>query len=146
MAAARFRNPTSVTKRETSRAQLDEKERQIKELQGALNAQFAAKERQIADLTAKVTAQHQEMLAMQLRMSALYTELLATQNENFSLKSANRVSGPSSIANDLKNAVMEWFRQASLKYHPDRGGSTQAMMSVNDVLERLTKVLQQYGA
>ena len=35
------------------------------------------------------------------------------------------------------------YRRMASKYHPDRGGSTEAMIAVNDFWEQISKLLQQ---
>ena len=37
--------------------------------------------------------------------------------------------------------VKGWYRELSMKYHPDRGGSNDAQAIVNDAYERLVKAL-----
>jgi hypothetical protein len=41
---------------------------------------------------------------------------------------------------DIASVVRTWYRELSMKYHPDRGGSHEAMTALNDAHERL-KVL-----
>jgi hypothetical protein len=38
--------------------------------------------------------------------------------------------------------LRSWFAQMSQRWHPDRGGSDQAMAAVNDGYERLRKLLE----
>jgi Putative quorum-sensing-regulated virulence factor len=42
---------------------------------------------------------------------------------------------------DLKDVVQRWYRVLALHWHPDRGGSADAMKTVNDAHERLRKLL-----
>lgn len=39
------------------------------------------------------------------------------------------------------DALTRWYRTACRKYHPDRGGSEQAMRVVNEAYEELKKLL-----
>jgi hypothetical protein len=41
----------------------------------------------------------------------------------------------------LPGGVRSWYRELSLKYHPDRGGSNEAMQAVNDAHGRLREML-----
>jgi hypothetical protein len=41
----------------------------------------------------------------------------------------------------VKEIVRRWFREMSLKYHPDRGGSENAMRALNHAHERLRELL-----
>jgi curved DNA-binding protein CbpA len=36
-----------------------------------------------------------------------------------------------------------WYRGLVLKYHPDRGGSHEAMVAINDAHERLVALVEQ---
>jgi hypothetical protein len=42
---------------------------------------------------------------------------------------------------DARGVVKRWFAECSLRWHPDRGGSTAAMMAINDARERLERLL-----
>src|SRR5262245_39856204 len=42
---------------------------------------------------------------------------------------------------DVGRAVGEWYRGLTLKYHPDRGGTHEQMLVVNEAHERLRKAL-----
>src|SRR5262249_3284225 len=42
---------------------------------------------------------------------------------------------------DIRSLVKTWFRELSLRWHPDRGGGNREMMVVNDARERLCKLL-----
>jgi hypothetical protein len=44
-------------------------------------------------------------------------------------------------APDWQGAVQQWYRQLTLDFHPDRGGSTEAMQAINEAYDRLRKVL-----
>jgi hypothetical protein len=39
-----------------------------------------------------------------------------------------------------ENRVTQVFREMALRYHPDRGGSTEAMQAVNDYYQRLKEL------
>jgi hypothetical protein len=43
---------------------------------------------------------------------------------------------------DARAVLRAWFAQMSQRWHPDRGGSDQAMAAVNDGYERLRKLLE----
>jgi hypothetical protein len=45
------------------------------------------------------------------------------------------------LKRDVEVALTTWFRRASLKHHPDRGGNHQAMVVVNEVYEELRELL-----
>ena len=38
--------------------------------------------------------------------------------------------------------VARWYREMSLRFHPDRGGSVEAMTAINVAAERLAKLLE----
>ena len=42
---------------------------------------------------------------------------------------------------DLRSVVQHWFRDLSMRWHPDRGGSVHGMAAVNDAHEKLCKLL-----
>jgi hypothetical protein len=42
---------------------------------------------------------------------------------------------------DLKTTVQRWYWSLCMKYHPDRGGSTEVMQAINDAHERLRRLL-----
>jgi hypothetical protein len=42
----------------------------------------------------------------------------------------------------VDEAVREAYRQASVRHHPDRGGSAQAMAAINDFRDRLKTELE----
>jgi hypothetical protein len=44
---------------------------------------------------------------------------------------------------DVEAVCLQWFREMSKRWHPDRGGSDQAMAAVNDGLDRLRRLLDQ---
>jgi uncharacterized protein (DUF3820 family) len=46
----------------------------------------------------------------------------------------------------LHSAVDRWYRQLVMDYHPDRGGSHEAMVAINDAHERLLALLGAAGA
>uniref|UniRef100_A0A7C4QKX3 J domain-containing protein n=1 Tax=Schlesneria paludicola TaxID=360056 RepID=A0A7C4QKX3_9PLAN len=46
---------------------------------------------------------------------------------------------------DLKAVTKAWYRQLTLKYHPDRGGSNAAMAAINDAYDVLRELLARNG-
>jgi hypothetical protein len=46
---------------------------------------------------------------------------------------------------DWPELLRQWQRQMSLDYHPDRGGSVEAMQAVNDGYERLLELLERHS-
>jgi hypothetical protein len=42
---------------------------------------------------------------------------------------------------DVHQVVNSWFREQSLRWHPDRGGSDQAMQAINHAHDRLRQLL-----
>jgi hypothetical protein len=42
--------------------------------------------------------------------------------------------------------VSRWYRELTLKWHPDKGGTKEAMQAVNDAHDGLRKMLQEAGA
>jgi hypothetical protein len=50
-------------------------------------------------------------------------------------------AGGSQLA-DVKSLVSRWHRELSLKFHPDRGGSHEAMKAVNFARDRLLELLE----
>jgi hypothetical protein len=42
--------------------------------------------------------------------------------------------------------VARWYRELTMKWHPDRGGSREGMQAVNDAHDRLRKLLQEASA
>jgi hypothetical protein len=45
----------------------------------------------------------------------------------------------------LEERLKAWYRRASLKYHPDRGGSNEAQIIVNDCYESVCGVIGEMG-
>jgi hypothetical protein len=43
---------------------------------------------------------------------------------------------------NLDTIIWRWYRQLALKYHPDRGGSHEAMIAVTEAKELLEEMLQ----
>lgn len=41
---------------------------------------------------------------------------------------------------DPKKIIREWYRTLVMKYHPDRGGSHDAMVAINDAVELLKEL------
>jgi hypothetical protein len=46
---------------------------------------------------------------------------------------------------DWPEIVRQWYRQMSRDYHPDRGGSHEAMQAVNDGYERLLELFEAHS-
>jgi hypothetical protein len=42
---------------------------------------------------------------------------------------------------NLDGLVKSWYRRLSMDFHPDRGGSHEAMIAINEAHERLRKLL-----
>lgn len=42
---------------------------------------------------------------------------------------------------DLPGVITQWHRQLAADFHPDRGGSVEAMQAINEAYDRLKKVL-----
>ena len=47
---------------------------------------------------------------------------------------------------DIRPIIDKWYRQLVLDFHPDRGGSTEAMQVINEARERLLAMLGTTGA
>jgi hypothetical protein len=46
------------------------------------------------------------------------------------------------IGREVRAEVLDrWYREATLRYHPDRGGQTEIMKAVNDIHDRLKLLL-----
>jgi hypothetical protein len=43
---------------------------------------------------------------------------------------------------DLAETVAQWFREMSLRFHPDRGGATESMQAINHAHARLRDILR----
>lgn len=56
--------------------------------------------------------------------------------------STDRTAGALAIVGDV---VRSWYREMALRFHPDRGGSTEAMQVINHAHERLLQRLQERG-
>jgi hypothetical protein len=50
-------------------------------------------------------------------------------------------AGGSPGGKELADIVRGWFRQLCLDYHPDRGGSHEAMVAINEAHGRLRQAL-----
>jgi hypothetical protein len=50
------------------------------------------------------------------------------------------VGSTAGAVTDLPGLISRWYREVSLLYHPDRGGSTRDMQVVNDCVGRLRKL------
>ena len=64
------------------------------------------------------------------------------QKEIASRGSKCPAGSPLSRPTELQEALRRWHRQLCLDFHPDRGGSKEAMQAVNEAYGRLRKVLQ----
>jgi hypothetical protein len=42
---------------------------------------------------------------------------------------------------DLPSVIKTWYRALCLDYHPDRGGSHEAMVAITDAKERLERMV-----
>lgn len=49
---------------------------------------------------------------------------------------------PDAAVPDVLSAVRGWYRRLSLRYHPDKGGSTAAMAAINEAYEQLRSDLR----
>jgi hypothetical protein len=56
-------------------------------------------------------------------------------------RAAGPTSGASSTPVDWPARISRWYRQLCLDFHPDRGGSKEAMQAINEAHERLKKAL-----
>lgn len=45
-------------------------------------------------------------------------------------------------AADVEAAISRWYSEMARKYHPDRGGSHEQMMAINDAADRLRRILK----
>jgi hypothetical protein len=52
---------------------------------------------------------------------------------------------PPRPAADFPGVVKTWYRDLSLKYHPDRGGSNAAMIIVNEAYDHLCSLMKRKG-
>jgi uncharacterized protein (DUF3820 family) len=48
---------------------------------------------------------------------------------------------PSGALVDLPATIRTWYRELVMKYHPDRGGSHEAMVAITDAKERLEQMV-----
>lgn len=51
---------------------------------------------------------------------------------------------PSPTPPELDAIVKQWYRRLVLKWHPDRGGSNDAMQAINDAYESLCELIKQH--
>jgi hypothetical protein len=42
---------------------------------------------------------------------------------------------------DLRGVIRKWHHEMAARYHPDRGGSTDAMQAINHAADRLKELL-----
>ena len=65
--------------------------------------------------------------------------LLAEAKEELRLR-AGSAAAPAAV--EFRGLIDSWYRGLVMKYHPDRGGSHEAMIAVNEMYERLNGLLQ----
>jgi hypothetical protein len=41
---------------------------------------------------------------------------------------------------DIRGVISSWYREMSLRFHPDRGGSDEAMKAINHAYDRLKQL------
>lgn len=46
------------------------------------------------------------------------------------------------LDDDVRNLVRAWYRDLAKRWHPDNGGSTDAMKAINDAHDLLRKILR----
>lgn len=68
---------------------------------------------------------------------AIEEELQERQSRGGRAGSSQRRAAPPA---DWSSVIARWYRQLALDYHPDRGGSTEAMQIVNDAHRRLREL------
>jgi hypothetical protein len=54
---------------------------------------------------------------------------------------AGGTTGQAGAVVDLQPIIARWYRELCLRWHPDRGGSTEAMHAVNDAHDRLRQLV-----
>jgi hypothetical protein len=64
--------------------------------------------------------------------------------------SGSRPSGPASTSSSTsppappwESVIARWFQKLTMKWHPDRGGTTEAMQAVNDARDLLRAILKE---
>jgi hypothetical protein len=62
------------------------------------------------------------------------------QKEGFD-KDDEPIVVPGQLAN-LPALIRTWYREMTLKFHPDRGGSHQAMVAISEAHERLKELVE----
>jgi hypothetical protein len=81
-----------------------------------------------------------QAIAQELRSRGCDTGYGSARGE--SSRQANAQAGARSGAMiDLRAVLADWFRQMSRRWHPDTGGSDEAMMAVVDGHDRLRRLL-----
>jgi hypothetical protein len=72
--------------------------------------------------------------------------LLATVKEELhrrQVQAERQRDEPGRAITNLRGLVDSWYRGLVLKYHPDRGGSHEAMVAINDAKDRLMALVDQ---
>jgi hypothetical protein len=60
-------------------------------------------------------------------------------------KFGERVDSAPPVVARVEQGLKGWYRRMSLKYHPDRGGSNEAQVVVNDCYESLCELIGEMG-
>jgi hypothetical protein len=47
----------------------------------------------------------------------------------------------SCVVANLQDVIASWYRDLCLRWHPDRGGTTESMQAINDAHDRLRRLL-----
>jgi hypothetical protein len=71
---------------------------------------------------------------------AMESELLRRFPEEDARSDDPKARVPPDAMSDL---LHRWYRQVCLRYHPDRGGSTEIMQAMNDAYQTLQKMLKE---
>jgi hypothetical protein len=74
---------------------------------------------------------------------AMYWELRRRPPGDPGIPSSGREIQP--VVAKLEDRLKSWYRQTTLKYHPDRGGSNEIQAVVNDCYESLCAVIGEMG-
>lgn len=56
-------------------------------------------------------------------------------------EAANVPAAPAVQRTDLPEVVRGWHRELVMRFHPDRGGSTEVMQAINAAADRLKELL-----
>jgi hypothetical protein len=71
------------------------------------------------------------------RLRQAIWEELDRRRDEAEAEAERRREEPELAAAHFKDILDGWYRGLVLKYHPDRGGSHEAMVAINDAHERL---------